>query len=150
MANHANVFIGVVLLGGLFMSSASDASADLRAISVGEVSARAAGADPATENLFRSFVTREVDRLDVAPPPHGEAYVFSASLVRFDTVTSNDATRAVSVVSGTLRRASTGALVAFTQGRGSAESVRGKLDSAKMDALAAAVHGAVKQVPAAL
>jgi hypothetical protein len=138
-----------LLLVAIEMALTPSASAHGPTIAIGEVSARAAGADARTEQAFRALVSRELDRIRLDAAGRDESYVFSASLVRFDTNTSRDSARATCVVSGVLRRASSGVIVAMMQGRGAAEDDRSALEVAKSRALEAAVHGAVRHVPEA-
>jgi len=139
-----------LLLVAIEMAFVPSASAHGPTITIGEVSTRVAGADARTEQAFRALVSRELDRIRLDAAGRSGSYVFSASLVRFDTNTSRDGARATCVVSGVLRRASSGAIVAMTQGRGAAEDDRTALEGAKSRALEAAVHGAVRHVPEAL
>jgi hypothetical protein len=118
-------------------------------VAVGEVSTRAKGADARTEQVFRALVSRELDRLRFDRKGRDESYVFSAALVRFDATTSRDGARATCVVSGVLRRANSGVIVAMMQGRGAAEDETDALEGAKSRALEAAVRGAVRHVPEA-
>ncbi len=118
-------------------------------IAIGEVRARVHGADRAMEATLRTLVSQEIARLDVDHVRHADSYVFSASLVRMDAESSRQGSRASCVVSGVLRRAHEGALLAVTRGSGLVEDER-FLDVAKEQALEAAVHGAVKRVPDAL
>ena len=127
----------------------ASASAHGPTITVGEVSARVAGADARTEQALRMLVSREIDRLRLDRQGQGERYVFSAALVRFDARTSHDGARATCVVSGILRKAASGVIVAMMQGRAATEDDRGALEGAKSRALEGAVHGAVRHVPEA-
>ena len=118
-------------------------------IRMGEVTARIAGADATTVQDMRALVSRELARLRLDVRGRDDSYVFSASLVRFEAKTSRDGARATCVVSGILRKAESGAIVAMMQGRGAAEDDRQGLEGAKSRALEAAVHGAVRHVPEA-
>src|SRR5215831_18813107 len=108
-------------------------------VSVGEVTVQAAGADNPTERRLRFLLGREIDRLRLDGARSAEAYVLSASLVRFDARESKDGARVNCVVSATLRRARTGTLLAMTRGSGTAEDDRNMLEGAKERALEAAV-----------
>lgn len=118
-------------------------------ITVGEISARVPGADARTEQELRLLVSREIDRLRLDGQATQGTYVFSASLVRFDARSSRDGARATCVVSGILRKAASGVIVAMMQGRAAAEDERGALEGAKTRALEGAVYGAVRHVPEA-
>jgi hypothetical protein len=138
------------LLALLGASFAVDADAGRATIRVGEVSARVSGADSTTEGTLRTLVAREIGRLELDQPSRADAYILSASLVRLEAGTSSAGSRATCVVSATLRRAGTGALLAMMRGSGTAEDDRSALEGAKARALEAAVHGAVRRVPDAL
>jgi len=140
---------------GLFLfASLATLSARVAAVSptvaVGEVSAHVAGADASTETVLRGLVTREIQHLRLDQSRRDEGYVFSASLVKFDARATRDGARATCVVSGVLRRAGSGAIVAMMQGRGAAEDGRTALASVKAEALEAAVRGAVRHLPDAM
>ena len=139
----------LLVLLAIELSLSPNASAHGPTITMGEISARVAGADPRTERALRTLVSRELDHIRLDAAGRDESYVFSASLVRFDANTSRDGSRATCVVSGVLRKASSGAIVAMMQGRGAAEDDRDALEGAKSRALEAAVHGAVRHVPEA-
>lgn len=142
--------LGIALGAALSMGTAETARAQRPVITVGEVSARVRGADARTEQSLRALVTRELERLRLERQGRDQTYVFSAALVRLDARTSGDGARATCVVSGMLRRAGTGAIVAVMQGSGEAEDDRSALEGAKERALEAAVHGAVRHVPDAV
>ncbi|HVU04728.1 MAG TPA: hypothetical protein VHE30_23410 [Polyangiaceae bacterium] len=119
-------------------------------VAVGEVSVKSAGADAATELVLRELVQREIGRLRLDEGRRDAAFVFSASLVRLEARDDANGAEATCVVSGTLRRAGSGVLVALLQGRGAAEDERGARDSARVHAMEAAVAGAVRRLPEAL
>lgn len=150
MVARRSLVTRLVVLAALVTSSPFDARAGRPTITLGEVSAKVAGADAATEGVLRTLVAREIGRLEVDRAGRPETYVFSASLVRLETRASQQGTQATCVVSGTLRRAGSGVLLAMMRGSGVAEDERGALEGAKTRALEAAVHGAVRRVPDAL
>jgi hypothetical protein len=150
MHARRNFFSRIVVIATFAMCGSLDAHAGRPTITLGEVSAKVAGEGPATESVLRALVAREIGRLQIDHPSRPESYVFSASLVRLEARSSHQGTRATCVVSGTLRRAGSGALLAMMRGSGVAEDERGALEGAKTRALEAAVHGAVRRVPDAL
>ncbi|HEX7671392.1 MAG TPA: hypothetical protein VF395_17485 [Polyangiaceae bacterium] len=138
-----------MLLAALVLALSPSVAAHGPMIAVGEISARVPGADARTEQELRLLVSRELERLRFDRQETRDTYVFSASLVRFDAKTSRDGARAACVVSGILRKAASGAIVAMMQGRAAAEDERGALEGAKARALEGAVYGAVRHVPEA-
>ena len=147
--NHRRLLARGLLLA-LFGSSSTSASEARAAIVVGEVSARTAGADGATLDLFRWLVEREIGRLPLDQPRKPTTYVFSASLVRLDTRASRDGASAICIVSGALRRANSGAIVALLHGSGAVDGDRSALNGTKAKALEVAVHGAIQRLPEAI
>jgi hypothetical protein len=119
-------------------------------IVVGEISVQESEADGATLDLFRWLVEKEIRHLELDHATKPTNYVFSASLVRLDAHASHDGSSAVCIVSGALRRASSGALVAVMHGTGSVDGDRGALPGTRARALEVAVHGAVRHLPEAL
>ena len=148
--NHRRLLARGLLLALFGSSSTGNASEARPAIVVGEVSARAAGADGATLDLFRWLVEREIGRLELDQPRKPVTYVFSASLVRLDTRASRDGASAICIVSGALRRATNGTIVAVLHGSGAVDGDRSALNGTKAKALEVAVHGAVQRLPEAL
>jgi len=148
--SHRRLLARALLLALLGASSTGNASEARPAIVVGEVSAGAVGADGATLDLFRWLVEREIGRLDLDQPRRPTTYVFSAALVRLDTRASRDGASAICIVSGALRRANSGAIVALLHGSGAVDGDRGALPGTKAKALEVAVHGAVRRLPEAL
>lgn len=147
---HRRFFTRALLLSILGFSSVTGASETRAAIVVGEVSARAVDTDGATLDLFRWLVEREIRRLELDHPRKPTTYVFSASLVRLDTRASREGASALCIVSGALRRANSGAIVAVMHGSGAVDGDRGELPGTKARALEVAVHGAVQRLPEAL
>jgi hypothetical protein len=119
-------------------------------ISVGEITATVQGLSPDTVSLLRRLVNEEVSRLRLAGQGSPEAYVLSAALVRLEVQRTSDGVRASSVVSATLRREGSGAILALLSGRGRAEAESGGIAGARTGAIEAAVRGAVRRVPEAL
>lgn len=119
-------------------------------ISVGEVTASVAGAAPGTAQLLRRLLTEEVSRLTPPGSAEREGYVLSASLVRLDVRRTTEGAVASSLVSATLRREGSGAILALLEGRGRVQADGDALASARESAIEAAVRGAVRRVPEAL
>lgn len=130
----------------LFVSSFVVA-ADSTRITIGEITAKVEGADARTEEMLRKLVEREIDGLELKRCKRRETFVFSASLIKLDAKTSSDGARVSSVVSGTLRNASSGALLATMRGSAVVQDDKSVLEKAKVRSLETAVHGAVKDLP---
>ena len=141
------VFRAVAAAAVATFASAMVLAADSTRITIGEVTARVEGADPQTEATLRRLVEREIDALELKRCKRRETFVFSASLLKLDAKTSREGSRVSSVVSATLRNASTGALLATMRGSAVVEDDKTVLEKAKMRSLESAVHGAVKDVP---
>jgi hypothetical protein len=119
-------------------------------ISVGEISASGGAADAPTLDLLRFLVEKEIAHLELDHATKPMHYVFSASLLRLDAHATHDGSNALCVVSGTLRRENSGAIVAVMQGSSSVAGDRSALPGTKARALEVAVHGAVRHLPEAL
>jgi hypothetical protein len=122
-------------------------AADSTRITIGEVTARVEGADAQTEATLRGLVQREIDGLELKRCKRHETFVFSASLLKLDAKTSREGSRVSTVVSGSLRSAATGALLATMRGSAVVEDDKTVLERAKFRSLQSAVHGAVKDLP---
>ncbi len=148
--DHRRMFTRALLASVLGAASTVFAAEAHPSIVVGEVSARASDADVATLDLFRWLVEKEIGHLELDHAAKPESYVFSASLVRLDARASHDGSSAICVVSGALRRANSGTIVAVMHGTGSVDGERGALPGTRVRALEVAVHGAVRHLPEAL
>ena len=120
------------------------------AITVGELTARGPEKDTPTLDLFRFLVEKELRRIELDHATRPTSYVLSASIVRLDAHASHEGASAICVVSGALRRASNGAIVAVVNGTGSVDGDRGTLTGTKARALEVAVHGAIRHLPEAI
>lgn len=145
----ACLFAVTALVGSSFAFAA-----DTSRVSMGEISVRACGADSRTEQMLRELVQREIDEMQpsdrAAKKKHNkkpERFVVDVSLVKLNASTSQEGARVSSVVSGTLRYASSGALVATTSGSSTVQDNSPALDKVKVKSLRTAVHGALKDVP---
>jgi hypothetical protein len=148
---HRRWFAKAILFAAVFGASRVGTASEARpAIVVGEVSGSRAGADDATLGLLRRLVEREIGRLELDHPTRPVSYVFSASLERLDTQSSREGSRAVCIVSGALRRAGSGAIVALMRGSGAVDGDKAGLPGTRARALEVAVHGAVRRLPEAL
>jgi hypothetical protein len=134
----------MLVLAGILMTTEVDAR--IPVVAVGEVTA----SDAHTATELRTMVSEEIQRLDVARATNHDRYVFSAAVVRLEASPRQAGARASSVVSGTLRKAGSGAIVAVTRGSARAEDEHGTVETVRSEALAAAVHGAVRRVSEAL
>jgi len=148
--SHRRLFARALLLG-VFVALRTGSASEARAsITVGEISAPSLEEDVSTLDLFRFLVEKEIGRLELDRAAKPTSYVFSASLVRLDAHASRDGSMAVCIVSGALRRASSGTIVAVMRGTSSVDGDRGALPGTKARALEVAVHGAVRHVPEAI
>lgn len=144
------VYIAAALSAAATFGSSLVVAADSTRITIGEVTARVEGADSQTEATLRRLVQREIDGLELQRCKRRETFVFSASLLKLHAQTSREGARVSSVVSGTLRSASTGALLATMRGSAVVEDDKSVLERAKVRSLETAVHGAVKDLPSVL
>jgi hypothetical protein len=141
------VFRAVAGAAAALFASTMVLAADSTRITIGEITARVEGADAQTEATLRRLVQREIDDLELKRCKRHETFVFSASLIKLDAKTSREGARVSSVVSGTLRSAATGALLATMRGSAVVEDDKTVLEKAKFRSLQTAVHGAIKDVP---
>ena len=107
-------------------------------------------AKPEVRGELRALLRAELASADFAHIKTRERYALSATLVRLDSVPSNDSVRATCVVSVALLRDGGSTLFAVIHGRATAEEAKEYADAARSDALRAAVHSAMIRVPLAL
>jgi hypothetical protein len=145
MEAKARAVRGAVCLALALVACASGARADDgRPVVIGEVGTRVTRARLDLPKALRRALERELAALDVAKVS-SKRFVLSASLVKLEgRKTSPGVECAVSAV---LRESRSGAIRAIVTGRAEAEF---EGDQAELDALDAAVRGAVASVPAAM
>ena len=107
-------------------------------------------AKPEVQNELRSLLRAELSSDDFARIKSKERYMLSATIVRLDSVQSNDSVRATCVVSVALLRDNGSTLYAIIHGRATVDEAKAHVDIAQSDALRAAVHSAMVRVPKAL
>src|SRR5260221_322343 len=147
MRGNRHLLARALMLGTLGASLPGAASAARPTITIGEVSARAPGVDMTTGLPLRMLIEQETGGLEIDQPRRADRYVFSASLVRLDAHASREGSRASCVVSGALRRAGSGALLATMRGSGTVDDDRSAIEGARMKALEVAVHAAIRRLP---
>jgi hypothetical protein len=148
--SHRRLVARALSLGILAVLRIGSAAEAHRSISVGEITANVVDADGPTLDLLRFLVEKEIAHLELDHATKPMHYVFSASLLRLDARATHDGSNALCIVSGTLRRENSGAIVAVMQGSSSVAGDRGALPGTKVRALEVAVHGAVRHLPEAL
>jgi hypothetical protein len=140
--------LAIAITSACVASAALVLAANPPRVTIGEITARAAGADaPNTETMLRAMVAREIEELRLERCKKNESFVLSLSLVKFNATTSRSGAHVSSTVSGTLRSATTGALLASMRGSGTVEDNTPVIDKAKARSLQTAVHGALAHVP---
>jgi hypothetical protein len=117
---------------------------DKRPVVIGEVGTRVTRARLDLPKALRRALERELAALDVAKVS-SKRFVLSASLVKLEGRKNSPGVECA--VSAVLRERRSGAIRAIVTGRAEAE-LEG--DQAELDALQAAVRGAVASVPAAM
>ena len=143
-----SAFAAASLVVLCLLFSASSAPAGESPVFLGAVGV--GNAKPAVRTELRSLLREELSTADFAGVRTNERYLLSATLVRLDSVQSNDSVRATCVVSVALLRDNGSTLYALIHGRATAEQAKAHADTAQSDALRAAVHSAMVRVPKAL
>src|SRR5262249_3695557 len=110
--SHRRFVARALALGVLVALRIGSAAEAHPSISVGEISANGPAADGPTLDLFRFLVEKEIAHLELDHATKPTHYVFSASLLRLDARATHDGSNALCVVSGTLRRENSGAIIA--------------------------------------
>ena len=140
------------LLLGAATAPAGEVPVFLGAIGVGS-------AKPEVQDELRALLREELSSAEFAQLKTRERYKLSATIVRLDSVQSNESVRATCVVSVALLRDKGSTLYALIHGRATAEEAKTRSHAgqsealravAQSDALRAAVHSAMVRVPKAL
>ena len=135
--------VALSLLLGAAPAPAGDVPVFLGAIGVG-------AAKPEVQEQLRALLREELSAVEFTHLKTRDRYKLSATIVRLDSVQSNDSVRATCVVSVALLRDKGSTLYALIHGRATAEETKTKSEAAQSDALRAAVHSAMVRVPKAL
>ena len=135
--------IAAAVLFGSAPAPAGEVPVFLGSIGIGK-------AKPEVQSELRSLLRAELSSDEFARIKSKERYMLSATIVRLDSVQSNDSVRATCVVSVALLRDNGSTLYAVIHGRATAEEAKAHVDIAQSDALRAAVHSAMIRVPKAL
>jgi hypothetical protein len=115
-------------------------------VSLGEVSGKTPGGE--YQARLRSAVLEELERAELGRS--SERYVLSASIETLRTKQDGRRVSATAVVSLALRREKEQTLHAILRGNATAEASDVTLDSAREDALRAAVESAMRRLPEAV
>ncbi|MET0793530.1 MAG: hypothetical protein ABW061_18560 [Polyangiaceae bacterium] len=142
-ARCAAGLVALSLLLGTAPAPAGEVPIFLGAVGVGN-------AKPEVQGELRALLREELSSADFTRIKTSERYVLSATLMRLDTVQSNDSVRATCVLSVALVRGNSSTLYALIHGRATAEETKTRTQTAQSDALRAAVHSAMSRVPKAL
>ena len=143
VARLAAGFIASAVLLGSAPAPAGEVPIFLGSIGVGK-------AKPEVQSELRSLLRAELSSGEFTRLKSKERYMLSATIVRLDSVQSDDSVRATCVVSVALLRDNGSTLYALIHGRATAEEAKARVDIAQSDALRAAVHSAMVRVPKAL
>jgi hypothetical protein len=115
---------------------------------IGEVSSQVTREDVDYAGLVRSTSEDELRALDFSHVPRGKRVIASISLVRMDTFEGSPVTDATCEISATLRDARGGTVFAILEGKARAKTAR--TQTAELDALRGALHGALVRIPEVL
>ena len=99
---------------------------------------------------LRASLERELKLVDWARVPSRDGVVLSTSLVKLDTLAQGRSVKVECQVSISIRKAHGGLLQAVLQGRSRTEEDVSAVATAQLDALNAAVRGAIEGLPTAL
>src|SRR5438132_13891691 len=137
----------VALLGvSLALSSPAARASDADAVALGEVSSSVQRVDVDLRALLKSTLEEELRALDLSHVSRERRAILSVSLVRMDTLPSQDETSITTcIVSATLRDARRGAVFAILEGR-----ARGPSDAGARAMVRTAVRGAFARIPEAM
>ncbi len=142
-APGAAAFVALSLMFGAAPAPAGEVPVFLGAIGAG-------AGKPEVQEQLRTLLREELSSVEFAQLKTRERYKLSASIVRLDSVQSNESVRATCVVSVALLRDKGSTLYALIHGRATAEETKTRSNIAESDALRAAVHSAMVRVPKAL